>query len=396
MNTITQDKARQAALLPCQKPLFDIPDHVAYLNCAHISPQLHTVLEAGTQGLKRKSSPWKIGAEFYFDECEQFRAIAGELIGSSPEHIAIVPSASYGLATAAANIEPHIAPGDKLLVLAEQFPSNYYVWDALARRRGAQLSVVPFPADGDWTSAILKHIDGKTRVLALPNCHWTDGTLIDLERIRREIGPQGDNVPFLVLDLTQSLGAYPFFVDRVQPDFMVSALYKWAMGPYGIGVLYVADRWLDGEPIEYNWVNRRRSENLARLIDYCNEFQNGARRFDVGQRSNPILLPMAVAAFRQLIDWDPARTSASIGQLTNHLARRAADIGLQVTAPEFRAGHMIGLRLTERWPDALRANLLAEDIHVSYRGTGMRVSPHLYNTLDDMDRLADYLQKHLK
>jgi selenocysteine lyase/cysteine desulfurase len=254
---------------------------------------------------------------------------------------------------------------------------------------------VPIPKDGNWTQAVLNHIDEKTRLLALPNCHWTDGTLLDLVAIRNAIG-HGDNAPYLVLDLTQSLGAYPFDVTQVQPDFMACATYKWMMCPYGMGILYVAERFWEGTPIEYNWINRNRSENLARLVDYCDEYQTGARRYDVGERSNPILLPMAVAAFRQLLDWSPVRTLATIRRLTDRLADHAKDLPLSMANEKFRAGHMLGMHLNERWPDALRTAMQDANIHVSYRGNNMRVSPHVYNTPEEIDRLAEFLHTHLR
>lgn len=381
--------------ISCQKRQFDLPNDVTYLNCAFMSPQLQSAQLAGIAGLKRKAEPWKLGVDMFFDECEQLRALAATLIHCTADDIAITPSASYGLAVAAANIAPQLSPGDKILVLGEQFPSNYYVWLETARKTGAELTVVPIPDDWDWTRAILNHIDSKTKVLALPNAHWTDGSLIDLETIRAEIGKPGES-PLLVLDLTQSLGAYPFSIANVQPDFMASATYKWAMCPYGLGILYVAPHFQNGIPIEFNWVNRERSENLARLVDYCDNYQAGARRFDVGERSNPILLPMAVAAFRQLIDWNPERTRATITRLTDRLADHARNLPLTVAEKRFRAGHMIGLYLGERWPDALRAAMVEANIHVSYRSNGMRVSPHLYNTPEEIDRLAEFLKQQLK
>lgn len=382
------------ALIPCQKRQFDLGSDVTYLNCAYMSPQLVSAQNAGIAGLKRKAEPWKMGVGMFFDECEQLRGLTGQLINCPADNIAIIPAASYGLAVAAANLAPHIGKGDKILVLHEQFPSNYYIWQELAREKGASLTIVPTPKDRNWTQAILSQVDGDTKVLALPNAHWTDGTLIDLEAVRAAIGAPG-HAPYLVLDLTQSLGAYPFDSAKVQPDFMAAATYKWAMCPYGMALLYVADHFHDGTPIEFNWINRNRSENLARLVDYCDEYQKGARRFDVGERSNPILLPMAVAAIRQLIDWDPRRTLATIRTFTDRLAKHAESLPLTVAPAEHRAGHMIGLHLGERWPDELRAAMLEANIHVSYRGTGMRVSPHLYNTPEEIDVLAEFLRKHL-
>lgn len=382
-------------LIPCQKKLFGLPEDVNYLNIAFMSPQLVSAQNAGIAGLKRKAEPWKMGVEMFFDECEQLRGQVARLINAGDDDIAIASAASYGLAVAAANLAPAIGKGDKILVLGEQFPSNYYIWRELAAEKGAELSVVPVPADRDWTRAILNRIDAQTKILALPNCHWTDGSLIDLRAIRAAIGKPGES-PYLVLDLTQSLGAYPFDVSEVQPDFMACGTYKWAMCPYGMGVLYVAPHFQDGRPIEFNWINRKRSENLARLVDYCDEYQIGARRFDVGERSNPILLPMAVAAFRQLIDWEPRRTLATIRRLTDRLAEHAQNLPLTVTESKFRAGHMIGLHLDERWPDAFRAAMVEANIYVSYRATGMRVSPHVYNSMDEIDQLAEFLKKNLR
>lgn len=382
-----------ASPLPSQRHLFELAPDVTYLNCAYMSPMLTSVLRAGEQGLRRKAEPWKLGAEMFFQDCEALRPLVGKLMGSDGDHIAIIPSASYGLATAALNLEPHLQAGHEILVLAEQFPSNYYIWDSLAKRKGLTLRVVPMPEDGNWTDAILQQLHTQTRVLALPNCHWTDGTWIDLTHIRKAIG-MGDNAPFLVLDLTQSLGAVPFSVRDCEPDFVACATYKWAMCPYGMGVLYVADRFLDGTPLELNWVNRKRSENLARLVDYCDEYQPGARRFDVGERSNPIQLPMAVSAFQQLLDWQPERTHATIRQLTDRLANHAKTLGLFCAPSEFRTSHMVGLRAKERWPDDLREAMRQANIHVSYRGTGMRISPHLYNDVADIDRLAEFLEHY--
>lgn len=388
------DSPADDLLIPCQKRQFDMGNDVTYLNCAYMSPLLLSAQHAGVSGLKRKAEPWKMGVGMFFDECEQLRELIGKLIHCDADDVAIVASASYGLAVAAANIAPHLQAGENVLVLGEQFPSNYYVWSEVVREKGAELNVVPVPKDGNWTQAILDRINPKTKVLALPNCHWTDGTFIDLEAIRAAIG-KPYQAPYLVLDLTQSLGAYPFDITKVQPDFMACGTYKWAMCPYGMGILYAAKPYHDGTPIEFNWINRKRSENLARLVDYCDEYQVGARRFDVGERSNPIMLPMAVAAFRQLLDWNPKRTLATIRVMTERMAKHAEDLPLTMAPAKYRAGHMIGLHLGERWPDDLRTAMQEANIHVSYRGTGMRISPHLYNTPEEIDILADFLRKHL-
>ncbi len=112
-------------MLPCQRHLFDIPDDVAYLNCAYMSPLMKPALEAGTAGLARKTHPWEITADKFFTGAEEFRADRRATHRQlRPTDIAIVPSASYGIATAAQNLP--LQKGQSILVLEEQFPSNYY------------------------------------------------------------------------------------------------------------------------------------------------------------------------------------------------------------------------------------------------------------------------------
>jgi selenocysteine lyase/cysteine desulfurase len=299
-----------------------------------------------------------------------------------------VPSVSYGIAVAAANVD--VREGQKILILEDQFPSNVYPWRELAARSGAKLVTVPRPADLDWASAILEHLDERTAVAAVPNCHWTDGSLVDLARVggrAREAGAA------LVVDGIQSLGAHPFDVREVRPDFLVASAYKWLLGPYGVGFLYAGEEWREGAPIEHNWINRRGSEDFAQLVDYEDTFQPGARRYDVGERSNFVLLPMANEALRQLLDWGVENVSETIGSLTDLIEEEAKGRGIEVIPAKRRARHMIGLRLGSRVPEDLAARLAGENVFVSVRGESVRVSPHLYNTERDVERFFEVLER---
>src|ERR1700721_1915508 len=138
-------------MLPCQRHLFDIPDDVSYLNCAYMSPLMKPAVEAGTQGLARKTHPWQITPAQFFTGAEEFRAIAARLLDCAADCIAIVPSASYGIATAAGNLA--VGKNQSILLLEEQFPPNYYAWRRLAEDNGAALKIVPWPEQNDWTAA---------------------------------------------------------------------------------------------------------------------------------------------------------------------------------------------------------------------------------------------------
>ena len=369
-------------MLACQRDLFEIPEDVVYLNCAYMSPFLRSVREMGEKAVARKSQPWNIHANDFFEEAETLRQLFAQLIGADADGIALVPAASYGISVAAANLP--LEKQQRIVLLDDQFPSNVYQWQEVASRSGAIVDTIERPQDGDWTSAVLQHIDHQTRIVAIPNCHWTDGSIVDLQQVgvrTREVGAA------LVVDATQSLGAYPLNVTDVQPDFLVSAAYKWLLGPYSLGFLYAAPQHRQGTPIEFPWINREGSEDFAQLVNYRSTFQPGARRFDVGERSNFILLPMAIVALQQILQWGVPVIDITLRELTAQIEHEAVNLGLQTVAAHYRVGHMIGLRHPSGLPVHLAEELTKKNVFVSIRGQSIRVSPYLYNTLEDINQL---------
>jgi selenocysteine lyase/cysteine desulfurase len=387
-------------MLPCQRHLFDIPADVAYLNCAYMSPLMKPVIEAGATALARKAHPWELTPDKFFTGSDEFRTTAAQLLDCSADCIAIVPSASYGIATAARNLP--VKRGQSILVLAEQFPSNYYSWQRLAEDNGATLKVVPWPDDksnnNDWTAATLNSLTPDIAIAALPHVHWTSGGRLDLVRIGeacRKIGAA------LVLDLTQSLGALPFSVgslrnelqNGVQPDFAVAASYKWLLGPYSVGLLYVAPKWQNGRPLEENWIQRANASDFSSLILYTEDYDKGARRFDMGERSNFALLPAAVRAMKQLLEWKVEEISETAGALNRQIASAAAEIGFSALPEPLRAPHYLALRRKDAIPKELPEMLAREKVFVSVRGSSIRVAPNVYNTIEDCDRLIACLRR---
>ncbi len=376
--------------IPCQRRLFDIADDVAYFNCAYISPLLRSVVAAAHAGLEREAHPWQVQAADFFAPPDQARALFAGLIHSSPDDIAIVPSASYGIATAAANLPA--AAGQTIVVLEGQYPSNVYAWRRLAGHSGARLETVTRPADGDWTRAVLDAIDARTAIVAMPHCHWMDGRLLDLGRV----GEAARAVrAALVVDASQSLGALPLDVRQVQPDFLVCCGYKWLLCPYAISFLYVAPAHQSGAPLEENPLNRERAEDFARLAEYRDGYLPGARRFDMGERAHFTHMPAAIAALGQLAAWGVADIEATLRSATQHIALQAAALGLESPPPSQRAGHFLGLRFPGGVPSDLPARLASEKVFVSIRGDAVRVTPHLYVSDTDVDRLLGVLRKAL-
>ena len=377
-------------MLSCQRRLFDIPEDVAYLNCAYMSPLMSSVVEAGTRGLLAKARPWNIGPRDFFTTSDRLRDAWARIIGARARDIAIIPAASYGIASAARNLP--LERGQKILLLEEQFPSNHYPWRARAREAGAELTIVPRPPDGRWTEAVLDALDDTTAIAALPHCHWTDGGLLDLERIGEACRDRGIR---LVVDATQTAGVLPLDVKKIRPDFLTAAAYKYLMGPYSMAFLYVAEPWQNGTPIEHSWVHRANAENFAGLVDYTDEFQPGAIRFDVGERSNFALVPAAEAAARQILGWGVANIAEAISAMTRQLSEAVSSLGLEPTSPDLRAGHYLCLRLPKNAPPNLIELLARRKIFVSMRGSSLRATPHLYNTPKDLDRFIRALETTL-
>jgi selenocysteine lyase/cysteine desulfurase len=378
-------------MLPCQRDLFDIPSEVTYLNCAYMSPLMKTVLKAGGEGLARKAHPWELTSDTFFTGSESFRATAARLLDASPDCLAIVPSASYGMATAAHNLP--VRKGQSILVLDGQFPSNYYIWQRLAAERGASLKVVPWPENDDWTAGVLDGLTDEVAIAALPHVQWSSGGRLDLVRISQKCRKLGAG---LALDLTQSLGALPFSVREVEPDFAVAASYKWLMGPYTTGLLYVAPRWHHGVPLEENWIQRANARNFSSLILYTPEYECGARRFDMGERANFALMPAAERGLEQILEWSVAEISATCGALTRQVATVVTEFGFSSPSEQLRAPHYLCLRRKSGIPPDFTNLLARERVFISVRGNSARVTPHVYNSADDVERLITCLQRIAK
>jgi selenocysteine lyase/cysteine desulfurase len=372
--------------LRSQRELFEIPTGLTYLNCAYMGPLSRPVLEAGLEGMGRKRQPWTIVPSDFFEPLEEARDLFAKLIDADTEGVAFLPSVSYGMAVAAQNLA--LKPGERVLTLAEEFPSNVYAWRELATRASGEVVAVPRPAEGDWTAALIDQIDERTAIVSVPHCHWTDGGLLDLVRVGDSVRAAG---AALVVDGVQSIGAMPFDVARIKPDFVMTSLYKWLLGPYSAGFMWCAPDRREGRPIEFSWMTRRDSDDFPHLVEYQDAYRPGARRYDVGESSNFALMPAIIAALKQTIGWGVDRIAAYIGALTERTAVLAQSHGLGVASPHLRAGHLLGVRLHGADPEVVAKAMAQAEVFVSVRGDAMRVAPHVYNEPDDIDRLFEVL-----
>jgi selenocysteine lyase/cysteine desulfurase len=375
-----------------QRERFQLPEGLHYLNCAYMSPLATSVEEAVLGGLRQKRDPSGIGSQHFFEPADGVRARFARLINASPERIAILPAVSYGVAIAARNLP--VEAGQSIVVLGEQFPGNVHAWVRRAREVDAHIVRVPRPQSHQpgaaWNAAILEAITPATAVVALPPVHWTDGTRFDLLTISQRCRETG---AALVVDGTQSVGALDFDVEQVQPDALITATYKWLMGPYGVALGWFGPRFDDGIPLEEGWINRAGSEDFGGLVDYAEAYQPGALRYDVGERSNFALLPGVSAGLDLIDEWTPAGICDHITGLIEPVLPELEALGFQLESPEWRAPHMFGLKAPSGSSlDTLQDELSRRQVSVSRRGASIRISPHVYNDETDIAVLLEALR----
>ncbi len=376
-------------MLSSQKHLFQLPDPISYLNCAYLSPQLRSVEAVGYTAVSKKNLPFTIQPTDFFTIGNEVKTLFAQLIQTSePERIAIIPSASYGLANVANNIP--IKAGENIIIAADQFPSNTYIWQRVAQNASAELRTVPAPKSESrteaWNEAILNAIDNHTKAVAIANVHWADGTKFDLMAIRKKTKEVG---ALLILDGTQSVGALPINVSELQPDALICAGYKWLLGPYSTGLGYYGSYFDNGTPIEENWINRLNSEDFRSLVNYQPLYQPGAGRYSMGEQSNFVLLPMVKAALQQILDWKVEMIQTYTKNLSRQPLQVLQEMGCQLESEAQRCGHLFGVRLNESYFDFQKLNeaFAEHQVYVSLRGNSIRVAPHVYNEEQDFAQL---------
>ena len=382
-------------MLPSQRALFDIPRQICYLNAASYSPLPLRTLEAGRAAVGRKGTPWTLAAGFANQQHERARTAAARLINAEPSDIALIPSISYGVATAAKLLT--IARGTRVIVLENDHSSPVLEWHARAEAQGFTVETVRQPDDGDWTSAVLAAIERSgappVSLASISSVHWSDGGLIDVDKVGAALRRRG--AAFLI-DATQGAGVLAMDVKRLDPDFVMFPTYKWLLGPYGRAFLYVAKRHQSGIPLEQTSAGRRnvRAENAVYFTDL--NYVPDARRFDMGERDHFISMEMASIGMEMMAEWGAAAMVQRLAMLTERIAEGVRGIGVHVPKPHLRAPHILSLAFKGGMPAGLVEGLASEGVYVAPRLGRMRMSPHVYNDEADADRFVEVLARRLR
>jgi selenocysteine lyase/cysteine desulfurase len=355
---------------------FALPQAVIYLDGASKGPRLGRVQQAAHAALDQGAMPWMLPHAAVIAQLEHTRQLAADLLfGGDVDGMAIVPSAAYGLATAARNLP--LQRGQAVLVLDGQFPSNLLAWQQRCAEVGAQVIAATAAPGESLTEAVLAQLahTPQIAVVTLPHCYWHDGRMLDLDRIAPAVHAAG---AALVLDLSQSAGVLPIDLARWQPDFVVSVGYKWLLGPIGLAWLWASPRWrAKGTPIEHHWLARDAGQDWTFPTGTPPPYMPGARRFDAGAINDPLRLVMAAGGLAQLQHWGLARVASALGEVTAALDDALDARGLSDWKTPGHAPHIAGLRVPKERLEAVAAAFSAHDVICSRRDGGLRLAPVL-------------------
>ena len=379
-------------MLPSQRALFDIPREVCFFNAATYSPLPIAVQEAGRAAVARKGQPWKLPADFQPQQYERARKAAAALIGADPVDVSLIPSVGYGVSTAGKVLT--IPRGSRVLVLQDDHTSPVLEWMSRAEAGGFSVETVKQPADGDWTSAVLSAIErtgaAPLALVSISSVHWSDGGALDMARIATAAKARGSA---LLVDATHDVGIRHIDVKKLDPDFLIFPTYKWVLGPYGRAFMYVAKRHQHGVPLEQTAPARKAvsAEDTVYFRDIA--YADGARRYDMGERDHFISMEMAAVGMEMMAGWGNAPIRARLSMLTDKLSDGLANTGVQVMDRKLRAPHVLSLYFPKGMAPDLPKKLAAENVYAAPRLGRLRISPHVYNDEEDVERFVEVFRK---
>jgi len=359
------------------KDLFADFEGRAYLNCAYQGPLPLETCDAIREAIQLKAQPYRIAEELLFSVPDDVRAELGGLLGAPPRNFAVTNGASDGIFAVVRGLEWR--SGDQVLLAEGDFPSNFYSWSHL---KAQGVETVIGPAD-----RLLDRLGPRTRVLCVSWVSYNDGSRLDLRKLGEACRANGT---LFVVDLSQGAGALEIHLEDLPVDVAVGCGYKWLLSPYGTGYAYFTPASLERlRVVDVYWEAIVGAENFNRLPRENWRLVDDARRFDSVETAAFLNLYGMRASLRFLRRVGPAAITRHVHELFAHLIPRLP--------AGFRAsgGESTILCLEGRDPQATaqaHARAVAGKVMVSLRQDRIRVSPHLYNTVEDMDRLIHALQ----
>jgi cysteine desulfurase/selenocysteine lyase len=369
---------------------FEIED-ATYLNLAGQSPMPKVAVRAVQAAIELKKFPHRIPDTAFFDVPNRLRASLAKLIGAQPEDIALTSGASTGMSAIAYGLKWQ--PGDEILTAIREFPLQYSTWKPMEEREGVKLNVVS-PRDRFLTADdVIAALTPKTRLVSISLVRFDNGVLIDAARIAAACHAQG---ALLLLDASQGCGAVPIDVAAMGVDFLVSAGYKFLLGPFGTGFFWAKlEHVANMHPGPFYWMAGKGVDSNFAAMDFANPAPApSGRRWDIAETANYFNHAALDASVEFVLQAGPETVREHNHNLIELLYSRLPKDRCVPTSPLDPAHRGPYACFAARAPEkttVLYDRLRKENIIVSLREGNIRVSPYLYNTERDIDRLISVI-----
>jgi selenocysteine lyase/cysteine desulfurase len=368
------------------RALFPITGRAIYLNHAAVSPPPLPTIDAVQSQLRDVTENGSLNYRNWIAVKEQARKWAAEMIGARSEQIAFMRNTSDGLSTVANGLK--WSSGDNLVTFRNEFPSNIYPWLRLRDSCGVEVRMCEERNGRIDLDELIGHIDRKTRLVAISQVQYASGFRADLERIGRATRARD---ALLVVDVIQAMGVIPTSVESELIDVAAGAGHKWLLTPEGVGVLYLSDRARERiEPTLVGWISVPDPENYG---NFEQSWNRGALAWETGTSPSALIHGLE-ASLRLLTEIGVGRIASHLEQLTDHLCERLKGRDYEIVSSRKASEksqilcvrHQGGLNAM-----AIYAHLKSRSIMTAPRGDRLRIAPHLYNTLEEIDVLVDAL-----
>ena len=363
-----------------------------YLNLASQAPLPKSTIKAVQASLEAKKFPHQKPDSIFFEIPDRVRANLATLIGGHPDEIALTTGASSGVMAVAQALK--WKPGDEVLTSRGEFPLQYTCWNPMKEREGVQLRVVS--PQGKFLTAddVIAALTPRTRLVSISHVRFDDGSMLDAPRVAEACHKQG---ALLLLDVSQSCGAVPMDLRKLGADFAVSAGYKWLLGAFGTGFFWIKRELLASvRPAPFYWMAVEGSGNFSKLDFSSAKPVESAKRWDTPEWASHFNFNLEAldASLEFVRRATPGTVLAHNHALIDSLFARLPVDRCVAASPldrNLRGPYGCFVARTPEKTAELYNKLREEKVFVSLRESKIRVSPYLYNTIQDIDRLISVI-----
>jgi selenocysteine lyase/cysteine desulfurase len=356
-----------------------------YLDHAAVAPIPAPAQRAMTQWAGEASGEGASVWPQWSRRVEEVRASASQLIGAKLDEVALVQNTTSGISLVAEGLPWQ--PGDNVVTPDNEFPSNAYPWMNL-QSRGVETRRVPVGDDGRVDlNRLAEACNERTRIVAISWVGFASGWRNDVAQLAALAHDRG---ALLFLDAIQGLGVFPLDVEKCGVDFLAADGHKWLLGPEGAGILYIRRDHLDQlRPMGLGWHSVQHEYDFDRIEL---ELKPSAARYEGGSANMVGFIGLG-ASLKLLLDFGMSSISQRVLETSDYACQQLAAAGATIKSPR-EGDHRSGI-VSFTWPgdmQSIRSNLIAQNILTSFRSGRLRISPHAYNTEDEIDRLVAALR----